>query len=48
MGFSDLCIRINQYEFDKLFKQLTYQQSDKNKKRDNEMKQFLNSTSDFE
>ena len=48
MGFSDLCIRINQYEFDKLFKQLTYQQSDKKKKRDNEMKQSLNSTSDFE
>ena len=48
MGFSKSCTRINQYDFDKLFKQLAYQQSDKTKQRDKDMKQFLNNTSDFE
>ena len=48
MGFSKSCIRINQYDFDKLFNQLKYQQSNKKKQRDKDMKQYLNSTADFD
>ena len=40
MSFTIYCVRINKYEYNKIFKQLTYKDTDKPK----QLKAYLNST----
>ena len=44
MSFAIYCVRINKYEYNNIFKQLTYKDTDKQK----QLKAYLNSTEEFE